>query len=362
MHPVVHVVEDFKIGGQEQVIYDLVRSQNSNRYPASVLCLSRDGEMADRLRAAGGEVNVLGIVDYHSLSALRKVIAFFREKKIQVVHTHGIPAGVLGRIAAFLAGIPCIVCHVHSTCYELLPRHQWKERCLARLSHRVICVSRAVERSVKQCHWVGTDRICCVENGVALPSQPLIPAQLPWRKNCRKLLAIGALKHHKGHRYLLQAMQQIPDADLCLAGDGPLRIPLQRMSESLGIDHRVHFLGLREDVHALLAASELLILPSLREGHPITLLEAMVCKVAVVASDVGGVAEILDQGKAGKLIAPARSDELVAGIRNLLENEPLKLQMIAAAHHRQQERYHADLMTQRIEMVYDSVLYPCHNV
>jgi glycosyltransferase involved in cell wall biosynthesis len=166
---VAQVVEDLKIGGLERVIENISMHLNPERFRVFVLCLSRGGEIAERLISSGKDVEILGIKSYHSPLSLLKVARWFRKEGINIVHTHAYPAGVLGRVAAIMARVPCIFHHVHSTYLDLNKRNYFIDRFLSRFTNKVICCSESVKRFVSEREGIPEDKLMVLYNGVPEP-------------------------------------------------------------------------------------------------------------------------------------------------------------------------------------------------
>lgn len=163
---VAQVTEDLKIGGLERVIENITMHLDPIKFKVYVLCLTKGGEIAEKLIANGKDVEILGTKNYHSPLSLIKVARWLRQKRIDIVHTHGYPAGVLGRIAAIVTGVTCVFHHVHSTYFDLKRRNHLIERILSRFTYKVICCSDAVRRFVIEKGRIAEDKLIVLYNGV----------------------------------------------------------------------------------------------------------------------------------------------------------------------------------------------------
>ncbi|RIK39976.1 MAG: glycosyltransferase family 1 protein, partial [Chloroflexi bacterium] len=161
---------------------------------------------------------------------------------------------------------------------------------------RYLAVSQAVAQRLQESFWIPERRIQVIPNaipvetfGCSVDSAP--PAVRPGAKPQPVILTVARLDQQKGHPYLLEAATQVPEASFVLAGDGPARAQLEEQSRALGLEHRVRFLGYRQDIPALLAGCDLFVLPSLYEGLPLAVLEAMAAGKPVIASAIPGTCE-----------------------------------------------------------------------
>ncbi|MFO7870637.1 MAG: glycosyltransferase [Kiritimatiellia bacterium] len=324
---IIHLVEDLKIGGLERVVSTLARGLDVRRFDCRVWCVARGGAIADQLEAEGISVEILGITNYHNPVAVLKLVKRLREAAPAIVHTHGYYAGTVGRVAAFLARVPVVIAHVHSTYWGYGRRHLWVERLLSHVTDRIICCSNAVSDFVVGREGVDGSKVEVVYNGVEQQSAGLPPGDvkrmLGIGEDRRIVITVASLVGHKGHRYLLDAAVEvttrIPEAHFVIVGDGPLRSELERHASNSGIKDRVTFTGVRSDVRDLLEAADVFVLPSCdREGLGIALIEAMAAGKPVVATRLGGIPEVVEDGFTGLLVPPRDKASLAEGIAAML--------------------------------------------
>jgi glycosyltransferase involved in cell wall biosynthesis len=174
------------------------------------------------------------------------------------------------------------------------------------------------------------------------------------------VLTPARLHAQKGHKFLLEAALLVPDALFVFAGDGPERTSLEELSARLGLKDRVRFLGHRDDMPALLARCDVCVLPSLSEGLPLAVLEAMAVAKPVIASAVGGVPEAVADGQTGFLVPPADPQALAAAIRCVLSNAALARQVAVAGQTRVLHDFSVGIMVPRITAIYEEILEKTH--
>jgi glycosyltransferase involved in cell wall biosynthesis len=170
------------------------------------------------------------------------------------------------------------------------------------------------------------------------------------------VLTLARLDKQKGLHYLLEAAALIPEAMFVLAGEGPERPALEAQTRALGLNHRVVFLGYRDDVGDLLASCDLFVLPSLFEGLPLSVLEAMAAGKPVVATAIGGTDEAIVHGETGLLVHPADPVALARAIRTAVSDPVLSQRLGAAGRARAQQEFAAESMVRRITEIYDEIL------
>jgi glycosyltransferase involved in cell wall biosynthesis len=228
---------------------------------------------------------------------------------------------------------------------------------------RVVAVSRQLGDHISRDLLMRRSRIEMVPNGVRFAGEAprdTVRRELSLGPDDRLLVAIGNLYPVKGHRLAIDALAQLadrhPTLHLAIAGRGDLAGALTEQAAALGIGHRVHLLGLRSDVAAVLAAADLFVLPSLSEGLPLALLEAMFAGRPTVATRVGEVPAALDHGRAGMLVPPDDAAALAGAIDDLLIHPDRALTLGQRAHARAVAEYDLDGMVRRYRFMYDQLL------
>lgn len=300
----------------------------------------------------------------NTAASVRRLVRELRAADVDVFHAHlNWPLACRhGIMAARLAGIRGVVATVHL--YSPIAGVRFgrlKQRLQAGALHRYIAVSNEVKNRLCEDLRVAEAKVRVVHNGVRLP--PLEPpvdgslrSQLMGSTERSIVFTPARLHTQKGHRYLLQAAAQIREAVFVLAGEGPERSSLESQAQSLGIQDRVRFLGQREDIPRLLASCDLFVLPSLIEGLPLSVLEAMAAGKPVIATDIGGTNEVVVQGETGLLVPPARPAELAAAIRGLLMDKSLADHLGAAGRQRARQMFSFDAMVQGVTEVYKELI------
>ena len=283
--------------------------------------LLNEGPLARELRRLGVSVTIVDETRNNAVRILTRLTRFLRANEFEVVHTHRYKDNVLGAIAAKLAGVPHVIRTVHGLneptrgwarakawAYEALDKATL--RCLA---DRIIAVSKRMAETLKDSGHRPT-AVIQIHNGVDLRKVRATRAREEVRRELgigsRTLLvgAVGRLSRVKGHAYFLRAakliLQKEHGARFLIVGDGPLRDELVASATHLGVDRACLFLGPRTDIYDLVGAMDIFVLPSLDEGIPMALLEAMALRTPVVAAAVGGVPELITHRATGLLVTP----------------------------------------------------------
>ena len=271
------------------------------------------------------------------LRALRQLVRHFREFRPDVVATHMSKAGALGRLAARLAGVPIVVHTYHGKGFDVFPRGWrrssalWIERILARVAAGNIVVSDKQEQEFLDLGVAPASQLRVIRYGLDL--DPFIRAaegrgglrdELGLPADALLVGVVARVVAIKGQDVFVRAVAKLgdawPGARFLIIGDGPFRPECEALGRTLGVDGRVRYLGWRRDIPDVLSSLDLVALPTVMdfEGTPVALIEALAARRAVVATDVGGVADVIQEGRTGLLVAPGDADALAAAMGRLL--------------------------------------------
>ncbi len=325
------------------------------------LALGEAGFLADEVSAAGVPVTLVPELqravsvtsDARCLTALRRLI---RAVAPDLVHTHSSKAGILGRLAARSTGTPCVhTAHAWSFSDGLSRRRKLGaipvEWVVGRVTDRFIVVSEADREVGLRYGVVRPAQVRVIHNGVQDDGARAAPEGAP-----PVLTMVARFAAPKDHALLLRALAGIELPFVAqLVGDGPDRPQIEALVDALGLRARVRFLGRRDDVAAVLAASQVGVLVSKQEGFPLVVLEAMRAGLPVVASDVGGVREAVAHGVTGLLVARGDEAGLQAALREVLADPGLRARLGGAGRSAYEARFDACTMRARTLAVYQEL-------
>lgn len=368
MTRVIHISSSLQHGGLERIVYNFAARLNREKYHVSACVLDTDGIYGDEIRRVGGQVFVLKKRQGIDPSLWPRLYRLFRKEKVDIVHTHNFSPLLYAAIPARLAGVKALVHTEHArTAFPDLKRRMVAERCFSFLADTITAVSPRVKRDLIHYEKINPEKIQMIWNGIetVLPPVSRKPEQVrrdlgismraPVVGVCCRLMA------QKGVRYFLEAVPAIlkdhPQAVFLIIGDGDLRLSLQELAGTLGIEKHVVFAGFRSDVYDLLGAFDMYILPSLFEGTPLGLLEAMLLSKCVVATRVGSNAEIVQDDVSGKLVDPKQSDQLSSAINKLLSDQKARVDMGRKARERVLALFSLDRMINEYESLYRSLVH-----
>lgn len=359
--PVLMVVDSLQMGGAERHAADLAIALH-RRGVAVVVACSAGGFLAGAIERAGIEVCVLGsrqVKRRLGLLLAWRLRRLIHHRHVRLVHAHMYAGGAAGALALVGSGLP-LVRTEHS---EASWRGRWATL-VGRLAYRrtahIIAVSAPIRQRLVERDGVPAERVTVIPCAMPqdCPRQPS-PA-LPETLGGRPLVGVVArLQPEKGVDVLLRAASRIvdrrPECTLVVMGDGPLRAMLEAQAARLGLAGHVHFLGFRPDVPALLPLLEVLVVPSLSEGAPLVVLEAMAAGVPVVASATGGIPDQIRHEEDGLLVPPGDDAALAAAVLCLLEDPALARRYGEAGRRKVEQEFGFEEMVDRIEGIYQRV-------
>ena len=357
--PIALLIESDGPGGAERVVATLATTlRQAGHRVLVVLPANGDGWLEAQLRRSPGvSIAYFRLPRPVSIGAARQITGLVREFGAQLVHSHEFTMAVYGAVAARSARIPQLVTMHGSRYYAHRLRRRMAMRWVLRRSS-LVTVSANLAEHLSSDLGIPRSGIEIVANGVELRSgrREALRTELALGSSDTLLLAVGNLYPVKGHRYLIEAVAQIAarrsNVHLAIAGRGGEMSSLRTQAAAAGLDGRVHFLGLRNDVPDLLAAADLFIHPSLSEGLPIAVLEAMGAGRPIVATAVGDVPAALGGGEAGVIVGPADTNALARAIEGLL-SDPERAQLIQKrAHTRATDQYGVSRMVASYEQIY----------
>jgi len=287
-----------------------------------------------------------------------------RAKRPAVFHAHLVwpLACKFGLVAALLARVPAVVATQQVFVdFYLDASIYWQQRLIAAGAGRYLPVSHDLARRLRQRLHIPDRKMQVIHNGIPLepferPANAALRASLSRASGRPIILTAARLDPQKGLTYLLEAVAGVPEAQLVIAGDGPERASLEAQAAGLGLADRVVFLGFRRDIPDLLAGCDLFFLPSLYEGLPIAVLEAMAAGKPVIATAIGGTDEVITSGVNGLLVPPADPGALATAIRTLLHDQALGERLASAGQVRIRQEFSAGNMVRQVTQVYEDLL------
>ena len=360
---VVEILATGTNGGAQEHLYSLVTRMDRERYDVSIVSLS-PGSAVRKLERAGFEVLVIDEPD--DAKAVRILADHLADVCPDVIHNHMFRAETVGTRAALALGeLGCPRPYVVSTIHSSRVRSEEDRQHLRDLTphmDQLIAVSRAIEHKLVDEERVQAP-VRLIYNGVDLSrydhQEPCctLPEEYGMESGSSIVGVVARLEPEKGHPTLLEAwpavLRMCPNTYLLIVGEGSRREALEQQARDLRIAHRVVFTGRRDDIPAVTAALDVAVLPSYREAQGLTILEAMALSRPVVASNVGGIPEMITDGVTGLLVPPHDAEALATAIGRLLCDHPYADLLGRAGHDMVHDRFCIELMVAAVQTIYD---------
>jgi glycosyltransferase involved in cell wall biosynthesis len=387
---IVHIITRLDKGGSAETTLQVVSLLNREKYEVSLVHgLSRESKMGvteqevlarDLSLAEKRGVRVFSIPSLvRRLSLKNDLLAFIsiyrliKRIKPHIVHTHTSKAGVLGRLAAYLAGVPIIIHTPHGHIFHsyygyLLTRIiVFVERILSLMTDKITALTNRERDEHLEQGIASIGKYVIIHSGVMLRQimNKDIDVETEKKKlgipqNSNVIGTVGRLVPIKGHKYLVSAAKRVTkefdNTVFVFVGDGYLESKLERQAESLGVRKNTIFAGWRNDVIDLLGLCDIFVLPSLNEGMGKVLIEGMALGKPIVASRVGGIIDLVKNGDNGILVTPRDSDALAEAILKLVRNKNLAQKLGESGKAKVYPEYDTSTMIRQIEGLYESLL------
>jgi glycosyltransferase involved in cell wall biosynthesis len=349
---ILQIIDTLKLAGAERIVTDLAINLDKDKYNVIICCLRKEGgPLVKELRKKGIKVIILDKKLGMDFSIIRKIRKIIKEEKIDLVHTHLFTANLWGRLAAILMNKTIIVTE-HNTDYWKNWLHKFIDKFLEKFTNKIITVSDGVSSFYQEYENIPRNKIKTIYNGIDLRK---FSNSKHFSKKARIIGMIARLNEQKNYRNFLNAAyiinKQDTNINFLIVGEGPLKEDLEKYAQRLG--KNIKFLGQRKDIPEIIKGIDIFVLSSDYEGLPLTILEAMAASKSVVATNVGGIPEAVEDGKTGILVPPKNPDALANAIMKLLKNPRLRKQMGEAGRKRAEKYFTMEKMVKKYEDVYD---------
>lgn len=372
---VLHLITLSEMGGAQKVVYNIAAGLNPQEFDITVAC-APGGELIDWLISLNRDIKLVEISELirdispaKDLKAFWKIYLLIKKNKYDIVHCHSSKAGILGRLAAWLAGVPKIFFTVHG--WGINEYQHWLGRyfytcieCLAAaVSTKVVCVSESDMLKARKLKIAAHDKLVVIYNGMPEPKvqEGLLRKELGTGKEDIIIGTVARLAPQKAPFFLLEVAERMISRDSCpgkkrlyfvLIGDGPLRSECERFLDDRGLKDRVCLLGTREEAAELVRDFDIFVLFSRWEGLPLTIIEAMMAIRPVVANAVGGVGELVKHNETGLLINKLDANEAEKALLDLVSEPDRRLSMGQAGRQRASELFNIDKMLEKYSELY----------
>ncbi|MGX2040715.1 glycosyltransferase [Methylocaldum sp. MU1018] len=379
-HPdrVLFLIDSLGMGGAERMLVNYLQHLDPNRYEPRVCVLRvRDGNpIAAEIERLGIPVDLIPAPRIRDVVGILSLVRYLRRHRIDLVHTQLETVAVHGGIAARVVGIPAVHT-LHTFAYANASIREARRGRLVWFSLRhfhdkVIAVSEAVGNHAASEGRLPSERISILYNGV--DTRSFCPSDGSGRLSVRNSLGmpdkaavvatVAVLRREKGIQYLIEAwpdvLKAVPNAYYLVVGAGPYESALKSLAAACNVADRVIFAGARKDIPELLGSSDLFALPTLGDVLPTVLAEAMASGLPIVASDVGGVPEMIEPGKNGLLVPPADAPGLADACIRLLRDSGEARKLARGGRNIVEARFNVRNQVRKLETLYGELLRKPH--
>lgn len=361
---VLQLVEGFNFGGAETKLLELVKHMDTQRFETTVISLGLGREIEELFLELNCRVLTFQRKRQFDFGLLRRIRRFIRDEEIDVVMTTLFYADVIGALAGHKGGAKGVFSwETISSPKWLVPHRFWAYRYAIRRADKVISVSKATAEWLVEKRKVDPQKIMIIPYGVNLDKfNPKIKSvtrqDIGVNKDDVVIGQVSRLTEQKGHTYLIDAapriVAEVPNVKFVLVGDGPLRSSLEAQIRDRGMQDYFILLGFRQDVPELLPLFDVFTLPSLYEGLPNVVLEAMACGLPIVATPVDGTKEAVVHQKTGYLVPVGDTLELSEKLISVCSNDALRLRLGLAGRGRVEDDFSLDGQVRKFEKLYES--------
>jgi sugar transferase (PEP-CTERM/EpsH1 system associated) len=360
---IVYMVHTLGMSGLENVVISLTNGLAPSLFECTIVSLQEP--LQNKAHTERVKVVSLDKKGGNDPRLIYRLYRFLRQERPHIVQTHNWGTLLEGTLAAKLADVP-IVIHAERGTIERRRRNLFIQRCLLRTVHRVLSVSETHRRRLADSTGFPYEKIKPIPNGVDVSLFSPRPAEkqrlrldLGLESTPIYIGTVANLRPVKNHAFLLRVGSRIcrthEDVRFVFAGDGPLKSQLVTLAEDLGIRAKVRFLGTQADIPKVLNALDIFVLPSLSEGMPNAVLEAMACSLPVVATRVGGIPELIEDGNTGILVSSNDERQLETILEDLLRYDTKRRALGEKGRQRVLECFRLDKMVNEYQDLYHSL-------
>ena len=366
-----HIRDSSGLYGAEQVILALAQHVDHKRFDFLLVCLQDKAGSAQpliqRAKELGIQVEVVAVSSAFDRKAVKALRAILRNRAIHILHTHDFKSTLFGMLASINMSVKRVATAHGSIKHSLKIRTSLflEEQILRYMFDRTIAVAEDIQLQLRR-KGFREEQVRLIPNGIDLS---LYDSPLPtvgkqdsrWVGGGAPVFGVvGRLVSDKGHGVFLNALSRIkqnhPKVRALIVGSGPLMEEIQSEIQRLGLEESVELCGARDDMPAVYRQIDCIVIPSLREGLPYVLLEAMANKIPVVASRVGDIPRLIRHGETGYLVPPENVDELQKHMTMVLESPDLSTKLAESGYRLVREGFSATRMVTEVEEVYESLM------
>jgi glycosyltransferase involved in cell wall biosynthesis len=357
---VLEVIDSLGSGGAESLLKNFIlEAKKNNKFNIEVATLYSNAIFKEEIKNAGIPVWDLNLKYKYNFIGILKIITLIKKRKYNIIHVHLFPADIFTALASLF--LPKNIKWIFSEHNVFNRRRSFKMfKIIDSFTYsrylKIICVSKQVRSALL--NWMPSikGKTKVILNAVSVPK--LLNSN--FFKNY-DILFVGRLTQAKGVDILLKAIKILKNKhnkhlNIAIVGDGPLRENLNNLAVQLRVNNEVKFLGIRKDIIKLMDSAKIFVLPSRWEGLPMVVLEAMSRGMSIIATTVGGISEVIENGKEGILIPPENPKTLAQAMNDLLENKELQKKLKELAYKKVKKKYSIGVYSTNMLNLYSSLV------
>ena len=350
---------------------------DDNKYRKVCIYLKKNSDKANELERHNIKTFYLSEKKFFrvfNFAVVFKLSRILKQEGIKILHCQRHQAAVYGAFAARIAKTPLVFVHVHGLNRSKSFRRRLINWLALGKTTKIIAVSQAVRTDILECNWsIRPEQVVCLNNSIDWPrfanasiGKERAKEMIGLKPDSFVFGTVGRLAPTKGFSVLIKAFSRVkkemPNSELVIVGQGRLQDKLSAEAAETGFKESIHFFGYRADVEKILQAMDVFVMPSIAEGMPGALLEAMAAGIPCIATNVGGIPEVLEQGTLGKLVKPADEKELGEAMLDFAQAGATNKQVIDEARERIKSEYNHSVIIKKLEDIYETeykMLTPC---
>ncbi|QGU00490.1 Glycosyltransferase [Candidatus Syntrophocurvum alkaliphilum] len=364
---VLHLIGGGEIGGAEELVLTIMKLLDKEKYDPHLICLCH-GPFVELAKKEGLKASTIPMKHKLDLSTINPIKEYLVKNKIDIVHTHGVRANLVARIAAHKEGLPV------ATTFHSALRYDYNNKITSIFAKRLTMLTNkhtnkfiAISNSIKDeimAMNVPANKIKVIHSGLDTAKftsntpKEKVQKELEINPQNKTITMVARLHPVKGHEYFIRAAKEVIEkninAQFLIIGEGELRSELEQLINKLNLDKNIIMPGYYSKIEDIYRISDIICVPSVMEGLGLVVLEAMYFKTPVIASNVGGIPEIIEDGKDGILTPPQDYKALADAIIKLCQNEKLS-QTIAQNATQKINNFTVQNMTREVEIIYDEL-------
>lgn len=371
---IVWIIDALGMGGAERLMEPYLKYLNKDQFLLRVCTLQeKEGNpMANHIRKLDIPVDMVPIRRLRDPKAIPVLVRYLRRHEVDIVHTQLEFSNTLATLAARWQSIPTI-CTLHTFDRPVVgSKSFWRIRLmwwvLDHYCQRIIAVSEGLRQYYLHQAGFAPDKIVTLYNGINVENfanttpntRQALRSHWQIHEDTQLILTIAVLRPPKGIQHMLAALPLIlaeqPNTRYIIVGDGEHKQALEALVSELNISDNVIFAGMRQDIPQILAAADLFVLPTLDDALPTVLIEAMAAQKPIVASEVGGVPELVEDGRNGLLVTPANPEALAAACLKLMNNQVLAKTMGIEGGNIAQDKFDIQKQVAALSEIYEGLL------